>query len=135
MTSLTAKDLEHGVRPSNSRHTSRPRSSQLDNLSRVSTRRSARSQRYGGEDGYSGSVFEREHEEREDISQEEDPASSDEKDGEKQRESKGQKKKSDEDIIDVGWDGGDNDPLNPRQMGKARRYMITALMATTSTFV
>jgi hypothetical protein len=132
MTSSTEKDLERGIRPPVSRHASRPGSNPLESLSRVSTRRSNRSQRYGGEDGYSGSVFETEEAER---GPEDDTVSSEEKEEEKSKQNKDSKTKNGEDVIDVGWDGGDNDPLNPRQMSMAKRYFITTLMATTSTCV
>jgi hypothetical protein len=126
MTSFTDKNVEQGLRHPISRHNSRP-SSRPATLSRISTTRSNRSRHYGGEDGYSGSVFERER-----VENEEHLESSEENgDDEKTKEHRIDKQKS-KDIIEVNWDDGDNDPLNPRQMGLGRRWMIICLMSTTA---
>jgi hypothetical protein len=31
------------------------------------------------------------------------------------------------DLYEVGWDGGDNDPLNPRSMSSSRKWVIIAI--------
>jgi hypothetical protein len=36
------------------------------------------------------------------------------------------------DPFEVGWDGGDDDPLNPRSFSKARKWMITFIVAQAS---
>lgn len=36
------------------------------------------------------------------------------------------------DPYEVGWDGGDDDPLNPRSFHKARKWLIVFIVAAGS---
>lgn len=52
-----------------------------------------------------------------------------EKDDEKQSPPPGQDGK---DPFEVGWDGGDNDPMCPRSFNKARKWLIVLIVANAS---
>ncbi|KAF1813450.1 MFS transporter [Eremomyces bilateralis CBS 781.70] len=40
-----------------------------------------------------------------------------------------------EKIFEVHWEGGDSDPMNPRSMSKARKWLIVAIVSMSSTCV
>jgi hypothetical protein len=39
---------------------------------------------------------------------------------------------TDKDPFEVSWDGGDNDPMCPRSFSKARKWLITIIVASAS---
>jgi hypothetical protein len=77
-------------------------------ISRTTTRRSQRSY-FGGHDGYS-------------CYSEDVPAADAENAGQL----------SDGDSFDVKWDGGDEDPLNPRHKSKLRKWVIVLILSSAS---
>jgi hypothetical protein len=106
--SIVEKDdkISHQEKERNSRYLSPIRSRAQ------SHHRSLRSERsYGGEDGYSCN-----HERNEEMDEEED---------EETEETREQKR------WEVTWDG-ENDPMSPRSMGKARKWAIVLIMASSA---
>ncbi len=53
-------------------------------------------------------------------------------DGEWKTDEEAQTTQPEKDPFEVGWDGGDNDPLCPRSFAKARKWLIVIIVSMAS---